>query len=236
MQAVGRFKFVLLGLLTLVGVCLSNLGHATPPNLVNGSVASQGLETLELISPIAPHPLPSDPRVSITHRHYPIRGTSATELRSQLAQQGVFEPAEGRRYDAKTDWAVHWTYRTRSQSNHCTIADSGTRVEITFTYPHWNPPPGTARSLMREWQRYLAALQLHEEGHKNHGIAAARDIAQVLTQLPAAASCNQLSAKANSLAQQVIRRYNQKDIDYDRSTRHGFTQGAVFPAPTTVLR
>jgi predicted secreted Zn-dependent protease len=42
-------------------------------------------------------------------------------------------------------------------------------------------------------------------------------------------TCEQLGLAANAAAHQVIKIYNQRDIEYDRVTRHGRTQGARFP-------
>jgi len=34
---------------------------------------------------------------------------------------------------------------------------------------------------------------------------------------------------ANALGMSILRNYNQRDLDYDRDTEHGATQGARFP-------
>lgn len=174
--------------------------------------------------------------VSVRYNYYPIQGMSDTELRSQMTRQGPLDTLEGRRYDANTTWAVRWSYRYKPLGNQCAIAAVETKVDITFTLPQWQPASGPSRSLVAEWNQYLAALQTHEDGHKNNGIAAGQDVMKMLSRFPSAASCKTLGVAANKAAQQIIQRYNQKDIEYDRLTQHGFTQGAVFPAMSTVLR
>lgn len=176
------------------------------------------------------------PATKIAYRYYPIAGTTATELRSQMNRLGPSDETEGRRYDARTDWVVQWNYRYRQQSRTCTLQQAQTQVAVTFTLPQWQPPRWTARSLVQDWRRYQASLQLHEDGHKNHGIGAAQDIQQALRQLPPAASCAALETQIQTTARAIIRTYNQKDLEYDRVTRHGSTQGAIFPPTTTVSR
>lgn len=75
----------------------------------------------------------------------------------------------------------------------------------------------------------MTALQLHEDGHKDHGVAAAQEVLSTITNLPAYPSCPELETAANTAGKSVIERYNQKDIEYDRVTQHGATQGAIFP-------
>ncbi|HEY9736583.1 MAG TPA: DUF922 domain-containing Zn-dependent protease, partial [Trichocoleus sp.] len=174
--------------------------------------------------------------VKVNYRYYPIVGTSAAALRSQMNQQGPIDTTEQRRYDAKTEWLVQWSYRYRRQGAQCAIGQLSTHVDVTITYPQWSAPSGVSSALQTEWQRYMLALQTHENGHKDNGIAAGRSILQALAALPASPSCQALDAAANSMAQRVVSRYNQNDLDYDRDTAHGSTHGAVFPGPTIALR
>lgn len=191
---------------------------------------------LPQFNPTQPSPASIAPTVKRYYRYYPITGVTTSELRSQMSQNELLDSHEGRRYDARTDWLVQWSYSHRQIGNHCALRSPTARVEVTFTYPQWTPPAGTSRSLITEWQRYMVALEHHEEGHQNHGIAAGQEILQTLSRLPVYSSCQQLNRAANAAAQAVIKQYNQKDIAYDAATQHGYTQGAVFPVTSTVFR
>jgi predicted secreted Zn-dependent protease len=187
--------------------------------------------------PLAARPAArSAPAVKISYQYYPIAGTTASELRSQMNRFGPHDEGEDRRYDARTDWRVQWSYRYGMQNGLCAMQQVNTQVGITFTLPQWKSSSGAGRSLVQDWQRYMASLQLHEDGHKDHGVAAAQDVQQTLRQLPHATSCAILEANAKAAARAVIQTYNAKDLEYDHTTRHGYTQGAVFPTTTTVSR
>lgn len=176
------------------------------------------------------------PLVRVQYRYYPISGNTASDLRSQMNRSGPRDRVEGRTYDANTDWVVRWSYRYAMHHQQCVMQTVKTQVAITFTLPKWTTVRRAERSLLADWQRYMAALQLHEDGHKNHGVEAGHDIQQALSQLPPATSCADLERHVQTTARAIIQRYNQKDLDYDRVTRHGYTQGAVFPTTTTVSR
>ena len=59
--------------------------------------------------------------------------------------------------------------------------------------------------------------------------SAAREIDRGIAALPPQPSCGALGGAANALGDQVIRKYNERDRDYDRSTDHGRNQGAHLP-------
>jgi predicted secreted Zn-dependent protease len=102
------------------------------------------------------------------------------------------------------------------------------KIDVTFTMPQWNAPAQSSSDLKRRWNRYINLLQTHENGHRDNGLGAGKDIFKMLNGV-VAPSCDQINGIANQRTQTIIKQYNQKDIDYDSRTQHGRTQGAVFP-------
>jgi len=91
---------------------------------------------------------------------------------------------------------------------------------------------GTSRhyplAVTEQWDAFLAALRTHEAGHRDLGFAAARAVrAAILDTGPTA--CGDVTRRANAAGQQAIEEYNQRNAAYDRDTRHGAAQGAVWP-------
>ena len=154
---------------------------------------------------------------------YAISGSSAAQLRNQMNARGP------RGYDGYTEWHVDWNYRYRESGGQCAIASVDTRLQVSMTLPQWSDESKAAADLRERWQRYFAALKQHENGHREIGMKAANEIDRGIASLGARSSCDALGAAANALGQAVIGRYNQADLDYDRSTDHGKNQGARFP-------
>jgi predicted secreted Zn-dependent protease len=180
--------------------------------------------------------LPSTPTVKVRYQYYSVSGATAQQVRSQLSQRGPVDRISGSRFDAITDWKVRWTYHYRQSGQQCVVDAVHGNVNILFTLPKWNQPARAGQSLISEWNDYYAALKTHENGHKANGVAAIKDILQTLATLPTYAFCGELEVAANAAAQRVMQAYNQQDREYDRLTRHGFTQGAIFPSMSTVSR
>lgn len=241
-------------LLAVVATCLSVLLHSFDTLLPHvgdldsrslqvlaGSALSQPVEvdnshrapvaqpdealTAAVTSPPAP-----GPRVNIRYRYYPIVGSTASTLRQQMSVMGPQSQTNGRRYDARTDWHVHWAYNYGRRGGQCAITSMNTRVDVLYILPGWTAPRNTPVGLMTEWQRYMGALRTHEIGHKDHGVEAGTSVLQTLRSIPPQPTCEALQTTINMRLKNAVARYNQKDLQYDRTTRHGFTQGAVFPS------
>ncbi|NJR57931.1 MAG: DUF922 domain-containing Zn-dependent protease [Cyanobacteria bacterium CRU_2_1] len=213
------------------------------PSLKEDLVLSFIISLLFFILIISPTPAPPNqnspefndetesliPIVRIHYDYYPIDGTTAAELRSQMLQDGSMSELEERRYDAYTKWRVQWSYNHAMTEQGCMTASLEGQVDITFTLPQWDTPPNTSSSLIEAWNQYLAALQVHENGHMVNGLEAGIDVLYTLSRSPAYSSCQELEASVDTTTEQIIHYYNQQDINYDRHTQHGLTQGAVFP-------
>ena len=74
-------------------------------------------------------------------------------------------------------------------------------------------------------ERFYSVLLKHEEGHKDSGLYAARDIEKALLSLGSFNDCQELEITANQTAKKIIQKYNKRDKDYDRKTDYGRLQG-----------
>lgn len=158
---------------------------------------------------------------------YVISGATAAALRHEMNTKGP--QGVGRRFDGFTKWHVSWRWRYQSSGAGCVIESVRTTVTVNTTLPRWEDEHRADHATQQRWARYLSALEHHEEGHRRNGVAAGHDIDQIVATMPPAASCDALGANANALGKSIIQKYVQRDVDYDRDTRHGVTQGAQFP-------
>jgi len=159
--------------------------------------------------------------------HYAINGASAADLRREMSANGP-AGAGGRRFDGHTRWNVSWRYWYRQGGGRCAIERVETSVKVAVVMPKWDDGRAPA-DLRARWQRYYAALLEHEMGHRRHGVDAGNEIDRAIAALPPQSNCDALGARANAAGNDVIRKYNQRDLDYDSTTNHGATQGARFP-------
>jgi predicted secreted Zn-dependent protease len=169
------------------------------------------------------------PIVRVNYDYYPINGVTAMDLRAEMQQHGPHGELADRQYDGYTHWHVRWSYDYATTNEGCAVTGIESSVDVTFTLPWWNVPAEASGSVVAAWNQYLGALQLHENGHMAHGVAAATEITRTLNQFPAYATCPELREAISATTRQIVQHYNQQDINYDLSTQHGLTQGAMFP-------
>ena len=130
-------------------------------------------------------------------------------------------------FDGHTRWYVTWRYRYNNFGNTCAITSVATRVTVTIALPKWDGEIAAVNDTRSKWSRFLAALELHEQGHRQLGIDAAKDIDRAISGMRG--RCDTLEARVSEAGNAILNKYRQFELDYDRDTDHGATQGARFP-------
>ncbi|MBE9195411.1 DUF922 domain-containing protein [Synechocystis sp. LEGE 06083] len=170
--------------------------------------------------------LKAEPIVEIEYKYYSIYPKTKWDLNDELNRRSpiIFQ---GKRYRGYTQWLVRWQYQWWSTAQQCQIITVTTNLDVTYTLPRIPTNHPTDPEARLVFNRYLAALFKHEENHKNSGLYAARSIENALLNLGPFPNCQSLETKAESTAQQIIQRYRQRDLDYDRQTDHGRKEGIM---------
>jgi predicted secreted Zn-dependent protease len=168
--------------------------------------------------------------------YYDVHGRTYADLHADMRRLGP--KTYGSSYVGETRSPMSWTWRTESTTGgSCTLRDIHVRVNAEILLPRWTPPADADSSVVAEWQRFIAALETHEAGHKDISARAGREIKDQLRGLMGL--CSQVSTRANDLARRIINDATQAQRRYDAETRHGLTQGTGFgpaPAMMSVMR
>ncbi len=173
----------------------------------------------------APSPIVVNERLD----YYNVSGRDAASLREALNQSGPIG-ADGKHYDGYTKWNLSWSYDYRRNGNgSCTLTTRRIAVDAHMSLPQWQPGPDTPDSLQRRWTQYLQALRTHEEGHVEIGRTVARALDALMQRMPTQPDCPTLDRELQARGKQILQDHSRDDTDYDQRTRHGQTQGAVFP-------
>ena len=171
-------------------------------------------------------PATAEPLVRMHTSYYYIDGPSATVLAAQLEQNGPVG-TDGNRYAGRTRWDIQWKLRPQQQGTACVMRDVAVAVGIARTLPRWRGEDKGAGALKARWTRFLAALQRHQDGHKEHGLKAGKEIEAAVHAVKPASNCEDLEAAANAAANAIVAKFQALDQEYDRRTDHGRNQGAT---------
>lgn len=157
--------------------------------------------------------------------HYDITGSSIDELYQEMREKGP--PSSGHRYYAEARWNIRWSFTTVMRMGQCELDDIEVPMTISITMPQWEPVDGDT-TLLNQWQSFHESLFLHEEGHREIAMDSGREIIKTLKSMKAF-SCDTLRDEANRKARELFENYNIRNRLYDKDTRHGINQGAVWP-------
>lgn len=158
--------------------------------------------------------------------HYAIHGTTDRELGSAMRSLGPADPT-GKRYPGHAEWNVSWTYRWQSQGSRCSLSSPSVQLKGTITLPRWEDRDRADPELQERWDRFLAALTVHEQGHFAYGVAAADELRRQFVSVKSNKGCAALATEVDRLGRAIVEEYQQRDRQYDADTAHGRTQDAV---------
>lgn len=158
--------------------------------------------------------------------YYDIEGRSWSDLAAALRARGP--RAHGRQFFGLTEWEMSVEYRPTEGGAGCAIDDLTIEVSVTTHLPRWSRAVAAPTSLRRAWNRFVAALGQHEQGHRALAERAAETVSRRLL-AASASTCDRLDAEARREVATVMEEYEARQLAYDADTEHGRTQGAVWP-------
>lgn len=159
---------------------------------------------------------------------YRIYGTNAATLRSQVRQCAPATNGSAQ-YTAQTTYSLNWQYGyTRDASGMCRVVHPKVGLHVSQILPVWQPTAQADAGLPATWQQFMSALATHENGHTALDVQYAQTLQSDLNNFPATA-CDHIQQAVQHLADSDVATLNQANDNYDSSTNHGATQGAILP-------
>jgi predicted secreted Zn-dependent protease len=173
---------------------------------------------------VGPPPITRDP--SAEYKFYDVVGDSPGALWRSMRESGP-PPADGFPALGRTDWNVTWR-ASWDGAGICQVRNADVRLQTTITLPRWNPPATAPAALVAQWDAFLRALSVHEAGHAEIGSEAARVVRRELERVTAP-DCASMNSRTQEAVGRVLEDFRAGNRSYDAQTRHGVTQGAVWP-------
>lgn len=166
------------------------------------------------------------PKVNESFDYYDISGRSESELRREMDANGYLW-TDGIRYAGMTFWTVRWMTYPRTEKELCAVDKVEATVQVKFRLPRWSNNSAPAR-VKNWWTWYYEGLLKHENGHRDFGVEAAREVQRTIAGIRPQNTCKELYQVANKAGDQVLEKYKQLERDYDVRTRHGLNQEAAY--------
>jgi predicted secreted Zn-dependent protease len=203
--------------------------HATITPLA--VVSNPGLYNIIVPTPFAPalvYPIQFDSSLSVVT--YPVTGTTIFDLSKSLETNALPDPHEkNSRYYARTDWYLsgHWNWNPTVKG--CEVDGGNVSIAMTMTLPVLSSTVGVPLDVTSRWNTFVSNTVVHETGHVQLDLQGARDYQRNLGNFPPAPTCEVIQSKLKTLFSDSFAAIDRANTGYDSATRHGRTQGAVFP-------
>jgi predicted secreted Zn-dependent protease len=161
---------------------------------------------------------------------YRVSGFTHDDIYREMQRKGPGADEIGVRLGVHySEW--RWSFRYRQPpGGRCRLSDARVLLRSTVILPEWTNVSTARPEVARGWREFLAALRTHEEGHRSRAKAQGVFLWQSLLGLEAG-TCDDLQTLVEETADRVIEEGRAAQLDYDRDTGHGRTQGAVWPPP-----
>lgn len=130
----------------------------------------------------------------------------------------------GIKYHGFTKWNIKWRYKWSTVLGVCRIDSVNTDLEILYTMPRIGRQNTPIENYTKAFNAFYNSLMIHEKGHANIGLLAAKEIEKELLKSAPSSDCKIVEAAANRTASGIISAYRLKDNEYDRVTNHGKSQ------------
>lgn len=158
--------------------------------------------------------------------YYEVHGRTVAELAADLRRLGP-KDSSGRARAGFTSSPLRWSYNKRSSGRECTANTVRVTVYTDIVLPKWVPPADTEPGLLALWNQSIAALTVHENGHKDISVRYAKLIRDRIAAMRA--PCSRFSVNADSASFRLVSEMRTAQVRYDSETLHGVTQGTGFP-------
>ncbi len=195
-------------------------------------------------------------RGRITRSTYTVRGSTLAEIDAAIERAGPRDPNDGRRYSGvcigtlalvtgRRDWLFEQEGEGTPMRVTCRLGGGTVEVTCEIQTPELRTPL-ESRTAQREWERFAAAVGIHEDGHIDEYMAEATAVAREVSALSASGEGrNERAAQADAHAaflrlvepiassRRLRARADEAAARYDRANRHGRSQGAVLDRTIT---
>ena len=167
-------------------------------------------------------------RENLRKETYAVAGESAAELRDDLDRKRPPSP-DGRRFDANVLWSLTWSFHFDPTPRACALNNATVELQMLVRLPVLAAEAEPSQSTRERWDYFALLLETHEAGHVDTYVEGARALQEAFAAVQPMATCEELRAVLGDLGASAIDAIRIADMQYDRLTDHGRSQGATFP-------
>lgn len=166
------------------------------------------------------------PNVDFKLTYYPVAGTTLSEIQRSIS---VNTPSrEGNTYYAGvTIWSLSSTYELLTMPEGCRVDNGQVFLDVRVHLPRLSDSSGLSAPALKEWNRFTNSLKVHEMLHAQNAYRAADNLLRKVNGTKTTVPCARAKIIAEQATSTLITRIADFDLQFDKKTNHGASQGAV---------
>lgn len=157
---------------------------------------------------------------NVSFDYYPVSGRTIIDIARSLERSRPTDPNDGQKVTALTNWTMGYSWNEDDRGG-CDLSHAMLRFQATIIFPRLVAKADLPADVRQRWRAFSDALLRHESNHVRYAWTHRGDVLRAVQ----ASSCSRAAADGNRAIGAIV----EHDLEYDRATRHGETEGAVFP-------
>jgi predicted secreted Zn-dependent protease len=176
-------------------------------------------------------------QTTVKKTFYKIKGNTLNELISQIRKKNIKKaiPHTISAASVQANLTIHNIILPIPVRNKCSLKKKHLQWSLTIQYllPLWENKRHSSKNLQKKWDSYYARLLIHENGHRDYFLQAALSIQKYLDHLPPGqargvkTTCLFFVSQVKNKLVNIFKKFEKKNLLYDKSTQHGLLQGAI---------
>lgn len=218
---------------TYTRVIEANPGAGLPSRTLATRTPTRAPNLYQVIVPTPSAPAMIYPITFDSNLHvetYDVTGKTVNEISKSLEANAIADPHEpGSRYYALTRWQLGGDWSVRPSARGCEVTGGNITLALTMTLPALATTNGVPADVLKRYNTFMEKTILHESAHAEIALQGARDYQRAIGNHSPASNCDELKTRLSDLFRRSFNSIDRANNDYDVKTKHGLTQGAVFP-------
>lgn len=167
-------------------------------------------------------------------KFYPVIGATILDLHNFLLKNGPGEDLEtGHKGVASCRLGYKWMPHVSSNEklSLCKIDWVELQGTVECTYPKWESPSDATQETKDKWDAFMKKVRLHEQGHIDVDKKWLNVLFEELKKIEPKSTCENIKSEVQKVGEEVIKKSNGDNRDYDLETQHGEKQGVYLIPP-----
>lgn len=152
--------------------------------------------------------------VNESTEYYTFQAWDVASIQRHLYRDGPLI-TNGRHSIAVTTYQISTSWDLVPGIDSCRIGDSTVQLDLTYTYPDWEPTGSPSPALYDEWDRFIQHVIAHEQNHGRIALTCANEIAAEIGGAGPLPTCDDLETEVNGLVNRVYAECEARQQAFD---------------------